>query len=53
MKKIIVCGDSHARVFKLMNNKQKTSILMYAKLVEPAQGMVNPKSKTNAYPFSL
>jgi hypothetical protein len=33
MKNIIVCGDSHTGVFRFMNNKQKTSILMYAKLV--------------------
>ena len=54
MKKIIVCGDSHTRVFRFMNNKQN---IFHFDVCEfggaTAQGMVNPNSKTNALPIFI
>ena len=54
MKNIIVCGDSHARVFKFMNTKQK-NIHFDVCIVSgaTAQGMINPNSKTNALPIFI
>ena len=54
MKNILVCGDSHSRVFEFMNNKQK-NIYFDICVVSgaTAQGMVNPNSKTNALPIFI
>lgn len=49
MKNIIVCGDSHAGVFRFMNNKQKNIHFDVCEVGgATAQGMVNPNSKMNA-----
>ena len=46
---IIVCGDSHTRVFSYCNQKQNNFIFNVCEVGgATAQGAVNPNSKTNA-----